>query len=117
MRPTPRRASNLSSIARLWTTPAFVFSLIGPGSVLSGMLSPVFTMLTIAIVTLSMNALMSASLLPDTATSFAMATCATVNLLSDACFSSSAIVAYAYFGWPFFGGSYPFHSMKPPPTE
>ena len=61
-------------------------------------------MLTIAVVILSMKALISASLLPETATSLAIATCATVSLFVSACFSSSAIVAYGYFGAPFLGG-------------
>ena len=54
---------------------------------------------------LSRNALISASLLPETATSFAIATCATDSLFASAWASSSFIVAYGYFGWPFFGGS------------
>ena len=55
-------------------------------------------MLTIAVVILSMNALISASLLPETATSFAMTTCATDSLFFSACASSSFIVEYGYFG-------------------
>ena len=49
-------------------------------------------MLTIAVVILSMKALISASVLPETATSLAIATWATVSLFASACFSSSAIV-------------------------
>ncbi len=62
-------------------------------------------MLTIALWILSMKALISASLLPDTATSLAMTTWATDSLLASACFCSSVIVEYGYFGCPFFGGS------------
>ena len=47
--PRPRCLSYLSSIARVYTSPAFVFSLIGPGSVLCGAFSPAFTILTIAV--------------------------------------------------------------------
>jgi hypothetical protein len=90
---------------------------MGPGSVAVGAFSPDLTMLTIAVPILSMKALTSASLLPETATSFAMTTCATESLLLPACACSSFIVEYGYFGCPFFGGSYPFHSMNPPPTE
>ena len=61
-------------------------------------------MLTIAVVTLSMNALISASVLPETATSLAIATCAIESLFCSACASSSFIVEYGYFGCPFFGG-------------
>ena len=61
-------------------------------------------MLTIAVVTLSMNALISASVLPDTATSLAIATCAIESLFCSACASSSFIVEYGYFGCPFLGG-------------
>ena len=79
-------------------------SLIGPGSVADGAFSPALTMLTIAFVILSMNALISASLLPETAISFAITTCATDRLFFVACACSSAIVAYGYLGAPFFGG-------------
>ena len=51
-----------------------------------------------------MKALISASLLPETATSFAITTCAIDSLFFSACASSSFIVAYGYFGCPFFGG-------------
>ena len=50
-------------------------------------------MLTIAVVILSMKALISASLLPETATSFAIATCAMESLFFSACACSSFIVA------------------------
>ena len=49
-------------------------------------------MLTIAVVILSMKALISASLFPETAISFAIATCATESLFFSACASSSFIV-------------------------
>ena len=42
---------------------------------------------------------------------------AIVILLVSAWVRSSFIVANGYFGWFFFGGVYPFHSMNPPPTE
>ena len=61
-------------------------------------------MLTIAPEILSRNALISASLLPETATSLAIASCATDSLFFSACACSSFIVAYGYFGWPFLGG-------------
>ena len=51
-----------------------------------------------------MKALISASLLPETATSFAITTCAIESLFFSACACSSFIVAYGYFGCPFFGG-------------
>jgi hypothetical protein len=88
----------------LYTSPALVLSLIGPGSVAGGAARPDLTMLTIAVEILSRNAAISASLLPETATSFAMAISATESLLFSACACSSFIVAYGYFGWPFFGG-------------
>ena len=80
-------------------------SLIGPGSTEDGSDSPVFTMLTIAVVILSTNALISASVLPETDTSFAMTICAIDRLFFSACVWSSFIVEYGYFGAPFFGGS------------
>ena len=49
-------------------------------------------MLTIAVWILSMKALISASLLPETATSLAMATCAMESLSCSACASISFIV-------------------------
>ena len=49
-------------------------------------------MFTIAVEILSRNALISASLLPETATSFAIATCARLSLFFSACASSSFIV-------------------------
>ena len=47
---------------------------------LGGIARPVLTMATIALSILSMNALISASLLPETATSLAITTCATESL-------------------------------------
>ena len=61
-------------------------------------------MFTIAVVILSTNAMISASLLPETATSFAITTCAIESSFFSACACSSFIVAYGYFGAPFFGG-------------
>jgi hypothetical protein len=58
-------------------------------------------MLAIAGMILSTKALISSSLLPETATSFAITTCATESLLLLACSSSSFMVAYGYFGCAF----------------
>ncbi len=66
--------------------------------------SPVSTMLTMAVVTLSMKALISASVRPETETSLAMATWATESLFRAQWASSSFIVEYGYFGWLFLGG-------------
>jgi hypothetical protein len=80
-------------MARLYTSPALVLSLIGPGSVAEGAASPDFTMFTIAVLILSRKALISASDLPETDTSCAMATWANESLLVFACFRNSAIVS------------------------
>ena len=92
-------------MARLYTSPALVLSLIGPGSVLVGAASPDFTMFTMAVEILSRNALISASVFPETDTSLAIAICAMVRLFFTACACRSFIVAYGYLGWPFLGAS------------
>ena len=105
-------------MARLYTDAALLCSLIGPGSTSSsGIASPDFTVATIALMILSTKALTSASLLPEIDISLASMILAIVVLLVSAWVRSSFIVLYAYFGGFFFGGVYPFHSMKPPPTE
>ena len=50
-------------------------------------------MFTIAVAILSRKALISASLLPETATSLAITTCATESLFFSACACSSFMVA------------------------
>ena len=66
---------------------------MGPGSVDGGAASPDLTMATIAPEILSRKALISASLLPETATSFAIATCAKESLLAFAWARNSFMVA------------------------
>src|SRR5947209_6555552 len=105
-----RSASNLSSIDRAYTVAAFDCSLIGPGRTPSFTARPDFTVASIAPVILSRNSLTWSSVFPDTATSFAIMTLAMERLFFSAWPRSSFIVEYGYFGWPFFGGVYPFHS-------
>src|SRR6187200_3471603 len=101
-------------MARLYTVAALLCSLIGPGSTSSsGIDSPDFTVATIALMILSRKALISASLLPEIDISLASMILAIVVLLLSAWARSSFIVANGYFGGFFFGGVYPFHSMKP----
>ena len=69
-----------------------------------GALNPDLTMATMAPAILSMKALISASLLPETATSFAITSCAIDSLSFSACANSSFMVEYGYFGCPFLGG-------------
>ena len=64
-------------------------------------------MFTIAVEILSRKALISASVLPETATSLAIATCAKVSLFFVAWSTNSFIVAYGYLGWPFLGACSP----------
>src|SRR4029434_376247 len=105
-------------MARLYTVAALLCSFIGPGRTSSsGAFSPDFTVATIALVILSINANTSASVLPAIDISLANITWAIVILLLSAWARSSFIVANGYFGWFFFGGEYPFHSMNPPATE
>ena len=77
---------------------------MGPGSVPGGAFNPALTMFTIAVWILSMKALTSASLFPETATSLAIAACAIDSVFCSACASNSFMVEYGYFGCPFFGG-------------
>ena len=88
-----RSLSYLSSWARSQTVAAFECSLIGPGRTPSFIDRPDFTVASIAPAILSRNALISSSVLPDTATSFAMITCAIERLFFSACCRSSFIVA------------------------
>src|SRR5262245_37554274 len=105
-------------MARLYTVAALLCSLMGPGRTSSsGIDSPDFTVATIALMTLSTQAYTSASDLPVIDISLASMILAIVVLLVSAWPLSSFIVAKGYFGAFFFGGSYPFHSMNPPPTE
>src|SRR5208282_3632440 len=76
-----RSLSYLSSWARSQTVAAFECSLIGPGKTPSFTERPDFTVASIAPAILSRNALISTSLLPDTASSFAIITCAMDRLL------------------------------------
>ena len=75
------------------TVAAFECNLMGPGSTPSLMERPDFTVASIAPAILSRNALTSCSLLPDTATSLAMITCAIERLFFSACWRNSFIVA------------------------
>ena len=91
---------------------------MGPGSTSSsGIFSPDFTVATIALMILSVKAKTSASVLPAIDISLASMTWPIERLFFSACARSSFIVLNGYFGGFFFGGVYPFHSMKPPPTE
>ena len=62
-----------------------VAGLYGPGRTPSLMERPDFTVASIAPEILSRNALISSSVLPETATSFAMMTCAIERLFFSAC--------------------------------
>src|SRR6186997_2816581 len=105
-------------MARLYTLAALLWSLIGPGSTSSsGIDRPDFTVAVIALMILSTKAYTSASDRPAIDISLASITFAIVILLLSAWARSSFIVLNGYFGGFFFGGSYPFHSMNPPPTE
>ena len=75
------------------TVAAFDCSLMGPGRTPSLTARPDFTVASIAPAILSRNALICSSVLPDTATSFAMMTCAIERLFFSACWRSSFIVA------------------------
>ena len=88
-----RSLSYLSSMARSNTVAAFECSLIGPGSTPSLTARPDFTVASIAPAILSRKALISSSVLPETATSFAMITWAIESLFFSACWRSSFIVA------------------------
>src|SRR6476661_6089011 len=105
-------------MARLYTVAALLCSLIGPGSTSSsGIDSPDLTVAIMALMILSRKAFTSASDRPAIDISLASITLAIVVWLVSAWARSSFIVANGYFGGFFFGGVYPFHSMKPPPTE
>ena len=59
-----------------------------------GAFNPALTMSTIAVWIMSMKALISASLFPETATSFAIAACAIESVFWSACASNSFMVEY-----------------------
>ena len=88
-----RRAAPSCLEAFTKTSCALVFSLIGPGRVEVGAARPVFTVARIAPRILSRWALTSASLLPETDVSLAIASCASEILFFLQCSSTCAIVA------------------------
>ena len=88
-----RSLSYFSSCARSQTVAALEWSLIGPGRTSSLTERPDLTVASIAPAILSRKALICSSLLPDTATSFAMTTSAIDRLFFSACCRSSFIVA------------------------
>ena len=78
--PIPRLAGSGSAIAFWYTSPALVFSFIGPGRTPCGAARPVLTVACIAPRTLSRIASICALSRPEMASSFAYASCASEML-------------------------------------